>query len=110
MEVIVADFIQAQEGALRAGASAVSTCKANIDARTKDVRNEIAQLSGMWTGAAASAYNNMMTAWDEQARKLNDGLIALEDSLRSTEKDQAATEEAHQSTIRSLDVGSIMGA
>lgn len=103
----MAGTISAQQGALKAGQVAVNDAKAGIDAQTKKVRGEIAQLSGMWTGSAAGAFNRLMEEWDTQARKINDVLIQLEGALKSTEQDQAATEEAHQSTIKGL--GSIMG-
>jgi WXG100 family type VII secretion target len=98
----MADVISAEEGALRRGAQAVGDAKAGIDQQVQNVRGEIEQLSGYWTGAAAGAFSGLMNSWDEQARKLNNVLITLEDALKGTEKDQAAGEEQHQSTISGL--------
>lgn len=102
------DLISAEEGALRRGASAVNTAKAGIDQQVKNVRNEIEQVRGFWTGAAAGAYTQLMTRWDAETHKLNDVLVSLEDALRATERDQATTEDTHQQTISGLH--SIMGA
>jgi WXG100 family type VII secretion target len=104
----VAGVISAEEGALRRGAQAVNEAKAGIDQQAKNVRSEIEQVRGYWQGAAAGAFTTLMNTWDEQARKLNDTLITLEAALSGTEKDQAATEDSHQSTISGL--GSMMGA
>lgn len=104
----MADVISAEEGALRRGAVAVREAKSGIDQQTKKVRSEIEQLRGFWTGAAATSFTTLMSRWDEQARQLNEVLVTLEDALAGTERDQAATEEAHQQTISGL--GSMMGA
>ena len=104
----MADVISAEEGALRRGAQAVRETKSGIDQQTKKVRGEIEQLRGFWTGAAAASFTTLMSRWDEQARQLNEVLVTLEDALAGTERDQAATEEAHQQTISGL--GSMMGS
>ena len=104
----MADVISAEEGALRRGAQAVGEAKQGIDQQVKKVRGEIDQLRGYWQGGAAVAFTGLMTNWDEQARKLNEVLVTLEEALSGTEKDQAATEEEHSSTISGL--GSMMNS
>ena len=106
--VDVADVISAEEGALKRGAEAVNTAKAGIDQQVKFVRGEIEQVRGFWTGAAAVAYTQLMTRWDDETRKLNEVLVTLESALTGTERDQSATEESHQQTISGL--SSIMGS
>lgn len=103
----MAGVISAQQGALRAGQNAVSQAKTSIEQQARKVRGEIEQLSGFWTGSAAASYSRLMSEWDMQAKKINDVLITLEQALSDTEKDQAATEEAHQSTVQGL--SSLMG-
>jgi len=102
----MAQVISAEEGALRKGAQAVNTAKAGIDTQVKNVRGEIEQVRGFWSGAAAVSFTGLLNTWDEQTRKLNETLVTLEAALAGTEKDQAATEEEHQSTISGL--GSMM--
>ncbi len=102
----MAGVISAEEGALRRGAQAVNETKAGIDQQVKNVRGEIEQLRGYWQGSAAVSFTTLMNSWDEQARKLNNVLVTLEDALSGTERDAAATEEEHQSTISGL--GSMM--
>jgi WXG100 family type VII secretion target len=104
----MADVISAEEGALRRGAQAVNEAKAGIDGQVKKVRGEIEQLRQYWQGGAAVAFTGLMSNWDEQARKLNEVLVVLEEALSGTERDQAATEEQHASTISGL--GSMMNS
>jgi WXG100 family type VII secretion target len=108
MEDAVADLISAEEGALKRGAQAVNTAKAGVDQQVKFVRGEIEQVRGYWSGAAAVSYTQLMARWDEETRKLNEVLVTLEEALAGTERDQAATEESHQSTISGL--GSMMSS
>jgi WXG100 family type VII secretion target len=103
----VADLIAAEEGALRRGAEAVNTAKSGIDEQVRKVRTELDQVAGFWTGAAAASYSQLLTRWNDETTKLNQVLVTLEDALRGTERDQAASEESHQQTIGNL--GSLLG-
>jgi len=98
----MAQVISAEEGALRSGADAVATAKQNIQQRITSVRGEIEQLGGFWTGSAAASFTQLLNTWDTKANDLNNVLITLEESLRGTEQDQAASEDAHKSTISGL--------
>lgn len=104
----MATDIAAEEGALRDGANAVAETKESIDRRMAAIRGQIEEMRSYWTGAAAGSFTQLLGTWDEKARKLNDVLVTLEDALRGTERDQAASEDSHQQTISGI--GSIMGA
>ena len=103
----MADVISAEEGALKRGAEAVNTAKSGIDEQVKKVRTELDQVAGFWTGAAAGSYTQLLGRWNDETTKLNQVLVELEDALRGTERDQAASEESHQQTISGL--SSILG-
>lgn len=103
----MANQISAEAGALKKGADAVREAKTGIDSQIGNVRGQIEQLSGYWTGSAATAFTSLMQRWNEETAKLNNVLVNLEDSLRATERDEAATEEQHQSVIKNL--GSMLG-
>ena len=102
----MAQVISAEEGALLKGADAVNTAKANIQKQISNVRGEIEQLRSFWTGGAAVSFTQLLTTWDTQANKLNEVLVTLEEALRGTERDQAASEQEHQQAISGL--GSMM--
>lgn len=98
----MSDLIAAEEGALRRGAEAVNTAKSGIDEQVRKVRTELDQVAGFWTGAAANSYSQLLNRWNDETTKLNQVLVTLEDALRGTESDQAASEESHQQTIGNL--------
>lgn len=104
----MADVIAAEEGALKRGAQAVGTAKAGIDKQVSTVRGEIEQVAGYWQGDASGAFMQLMNRWNEEASKLNNVLVTLEDALSGTDRDQNATEQSHQQTISQL--SSMMGA
>lgn len=104
----MAQVISAEEGALRKGAQAVNSAKAGIDQQVKTVRGEIEQVRGYWSGSASGAFTQLLGTWDQQVTKLNDVLVTLEAALAGTEKDQAATEDDHESVIKNL--GSMMSS
>lgn len=104
----MADLIAAQEGALASGANAVASTRAGIAQQVQSVQGEIEQAGSYWSGAAATSYTQLMQRWNEEATKLNNILNTLEDALRGTAADQAATEEQHQQTISGL--SSLMGS
>lgn len=102
----MSDIIAAGENTLIEGANAVNTAKSAIDTNIGAVRSDMEELKSIWTGAAAMSFTQLMTNWNDKAKKLNAVLVDLEDALRGTQRDQAASEEAHQQTIASL--GSMM--
>ncbi len=104
---MVTKTISAEEGALRRGQHAVSEAKKGIDQSTKKVRGDIEELRAFWSGAAAVSFTQLMARWDAETVKLNNVLIDLENSLRGTEQDQAATEEEQKQAISGL--GAMMG-
>ena len=98
----MADHISAEAGALKAGQEAVADARAGIDAEIKRVRSEIEQMGAYWTGDAANAFTNMVNAWDEKTTSINNQLIQLERSLRSTEQVQERTEQEHQQSVSKI--------
>lgn len=96
------DRISAEEGALKKGALAVNTAKEGIEREVKKVRGEIEQVRGYWTGGASSTYQSLMSQWDHKTSQLNAVLVTLEEALGGTERDQAATEDQHKTTISGL--------
>lgn len=98
----MASQISAEAGALKAGQVAVSEARQGIEKRIADIRGEIDALSGYWKGDAANAYTQLVQAWDEKSTALNNRLIKLEEDLRSTERDQEATEQEHEQNVSSI--------
>lgn len=94
--------ISATEGALRRGAEAVVGAHGDIAASVRRVQTELNDLASLWQGDAAKAYSHMLTTWNDDAHRLNAVLVALEEALRATERDQVTVEAQNKSTIAGL--------
>ncbi|MDR1441541.1 MAG: WXG100 family type VII secretion target [Bifidobacteriaceae bacterium] len=92
------DKISVLEDALRKGAEAVHDAKERTDSELKGIASLVDELGSYWTGPAARSYVAMQTQFGETSRKLNNVLLTLEDSLRSTDRAQQAYEESTSST------------
>jgi len=95
-------IISAQEGALAKGQAAVRDANDKIKARITAITNQINDIKSHWTGAAAGAFDQLMIKWNTETDKLNKILLDLEQALKTTETDQARTEEEHQASIKNL--------
>jgi WXG100 family type VII secretion target len=100
------DRIAATQGALRAGADAVHAAHDDVADTVGRIQRELDELGPAWTGIAADGHVAMMRQWGADVEKLQTTLARLEESLRATERDQAATEESHIQAITGL--GSMM--
>jgi WXG100 family type VII secretion target len=96
------DRIAATAGALRAGAEAVNAANGDITETVARIDREIDELAPAWTGPAAASYAAMTRQWQADVRQLQSTLAGLEDAIRATERDQAATEQAHEQVIAGL--------
>ncbi|GAB3400557.1 hypothetical protein GCM10027515_08490 [Schumannella luteola] len=103
----MADKISATEGALRDGAEAARRAHDDVNATVRRIQGHLDTLRGAWAGDAAKSHDQLMQRWNADVQKLQNTLARFEESLRATERDQAATEESHQQTIKGL--GSLMG-
>ncbi|WP_159501991.1 WXG100 family type VII secretion target [Microbacterium sp. 18062] len=103
----MSEQISATEGALLRGAEAVSGAHLDITDSTRRVQAELDQIQAIWSGDASRSYADLVNTWTTGARRINDTLVHLEEALRRTERDQAAIEDQHRSTIGGL--GALMG-
>jgi WXG100 family type VII secretion target len=77
----VNDQIQGQLGALRA---------------------QLAPLAGAWRGDASTAFQGLMARWDADARRLNDALRGIGESIRGSGQSYAAQEEQNASSLSGI--------
>lgn len=103
----MAERISAEAGALVAGAQAAIEAKNDIKTRVRAVQSAATDTKALWQGPAANRYYQLIDSWELEANKIADILDQLEDSLRKTAGDQAASDESFQATIGNL--GSMMG-
>lgn len=101
------DRISAEAGALVAGAQAAVEAKQEITQRVNAVQAASGATRGAWSGPAAQRYYSLIDNWEMEAKKIANVLDQLEDALRKTAGDQAASDESFQGTIGNLN--SMMG-
>jgi WXG100 family type VII secretion target len=69
----VEDFTSAQQK--------VVGVKEDVEATLKQVWDQVLGLQSQWTGTAATAFTNMMTRFDGDAKNLNSALEAIAEQL-----------------------------
>jgi WXG100 family type VII secretion target len=69
----VQDFTDAQQK--------VTGVNEDVQATIKQVADTVMGLQGAWTGAAATAFQNLMIRFNDDATKLNQALLAIAEQL-----------------------------
>ncbi len=82
------------EQALKSAATRVSEAHGDVNSRCQKLTGEVSQLMAGWGGQGASAFNNLMTAWQDKQRQILSALDMLRESLEATDKDNVSTDEA----------------
>lgn len=90
----VQDFTDAQ--------TKVVGVKEDVEATLKQVWDQVMSLQGQWTGAAATAFNNLMTRFDGDAKKLNQALEAIAEQLGAAGGTYQEQEQSKLDTFGSL--------
>lgn len=104
----MAGQISAAEGAILKGAATVSSTRGDLEGRIKTVESQILAIGSNWVGPAATAFNQLMVQWNQDASKVTGALVEFEEKLRSAQRDYDTTDSEHQATFSSL--SSRMGA
>jgi WXG100 family type VII secretion target len=90
----VQDFTDAQQK--------VSGVNEDVQATIKQVADTVMGLQGAWTGAAATAFQNMMLRFNDDATKLNQALLAISEQLGQAGGTYQAQEDAKLDTFGGL--------
>ena len=88
----MAGNIAAAEGAILRGADTVAGTRQDLDFRIKTIE-------GQMIAMGAVSFQQLMTAWNEDARKVTNALVQLEDSLRRTQQEYDTTDEDQNLTF-----------
>ncbi|WP_447004486.1 WXG100 family type VII secretion target [Saccharothrix isguenensis] len=81
----------------------------NVQGILGQLRNTVDGLSGAWVGSAADAFNKLIMRFDEDAKKLQEALLAIAEQMDSTAVTYVQEEEA-QSQEMSQIAGRLGGA
>lgn len=85
------------ERALKDAATRVSDAHGDVNSRCQKLTGEVSQMMSGWGGQGATAFNNLMTAWQDKQRQILSAMDMLRQSLEATDKDNVATDEAQSS-------------
>ena len=85
------------ERTLTRAAGLVADAKADFDALSKSLEQQILAQQGKWVGAGGSAFFTLHQAWTDKQRIITNALNEFEASLTSTERDNMSTDETQSS-------------
>ncbi len=80
----------------------VVSVKEDVEATLKNVWDTVLGLQGQWSGAAATAFTNMMTRFDADAKNLNSALEAIAEQLMAAGSTYQEQEDSKQDVFGNL--------
>jgi WXG100 family type VII secretion target len=98
----MAGEVTKQEQSLVRGAQMVQSARGDLDQQLSALRGKLSSIGSQWQGAGAAAFTQVMTRWDEDARKITTALDQFEANLRSSEQTYNANDEAQSSSFSKL--------
>jgi WXG100 family type VII secretion target len=98
----MAGEVSKQDQALTRGAQMVSTARGDLDQQLGSLRGKLSGIGAQWRGAGSMAFQQVMTRWDEDARKITSALNEFEANLRASEQTYNANDETQSSTFSKL--------
>lgn len=82
------------EKALSKGAEAVNTARGDVKGKCNTLSDRVSEMMGGWGGQGASAFGNLMVAWQDKQEQILRALDQLSSSMQETERDNVATDES----------------
>ena len=95
-------FLSQTEKALSKGADAVKTARVDVKSKCTTLSDEDNEMMSGWGSQGASAFGNLMIAWQEKQNTILTALDQLALSMEETEKDNVATDQAQSDTHANL--------
>lgn len=90
------------EKALSQGAEYVNTARGDVKGKCNILSDRVSEMMGGWGGQGASAFSNLMVAWQEKQETILKALDQLSMSMQETEKDNMKTDESQSQTHMNL--------
>jgi uncharacterized protein YukE len=87
------------QGALSAAAALVADAKGDFDRLDDELVRHIEAARARWVGAGGAAFVALGTAWADKQRTIVAALQQFEASLRATERDNLATDDAQSAAF-----------
>ncbi|MCY7400211.1 MAG: WXG100 family type VII secretion target [Nocardioides sp.] len=98
----MSDVYGQTEKALSKGADYVDQARGDVKNKCGVLTSDIQTMMAGWGGQGASAFNNLMIAWNEKQETILKALDQLSASMIETEKDNIATDEGQSAAAVNL--------
>ncbi|WP_146954899.1 WXG100 family type VII secretion target [Cellulomonas soli] len=98
----MAGEVSAADGALKAGADAVSAGRADLQRELASLEGKLSGLGAQWQGQGAVAFTSLMTRWREDASKIVAALNEFEANLLSSQSTYTAADDTQSSSFSRL--------
>ncbi len=98
----MAGEVSKQDQALTRGAQMTSAARGDLEQQLGALRGKLAGIGAQWCGAGSSAFQQVMTRWDEDARKIISALNEFEANLQSSEQTYNANDEMQSQSFGKL--------
>lgn len=87
---------------MQRAAQQVQQVSEEISAELRALQANLDPVAASWKGSAASAFQQLMARWSEDANKLTTALQGISEMLQSTNKNYSQVEEANHSQIANI--------
>lgn len=98
----MAGEVSKQDQALTRGAQMVVSARGDLDQQLSALRGKLSGIGSQWRGSGSAAFQQVMTRWDEDARKIISALDEFETNLRTSEQTYNTNDEAQSSSFGKL--------
>lgn len=90
------------EKALSKGAGYVDQARGDVKNKCGVLSSNIQSMMAGWGGQGATAFNNLMIAWNEKQETILKALDQLSASMAETERDNVVTDEGQSAAAANL--------
>jgi len=98
----MAGELSKQDQALDRGARMVSDARSELDQQLASLRGRLSGIGASWIGSGSTAFQGVMTRWDEDTRRIIAALNEFEANLRSSETTYNASDDTQAASFASL--------
>jgi WXG100 family type VII secretion target len=85
-----------------AAVSSMNDVNSALQSNLRNLQSEVEGVAGQWSGAAATAFTNLMSKFNEDATKLNTDLQQISEAVAGNNQAYQAQEDEAQSSMSSI--------
>ncbi|HKN97625.1 MAG TPA: WXG100 family type VII secretion target [Pseudonocardiaceae bacterium] len=84
------------------GVRSLQEMNEHLQGSLKQLQGEVETVASQWTGSAATAFQNLMMRFNEDATKLNQNLQQMSEAMAGNNQAYQTSEESNQSEMSKL--------